>query len=95
VPPQPGFPPGAQPGAPFGIEPTSGLPYSDKSKVVAGLLQIFLGYLGAGRFYTGHIAIAVLQLCFAWATCGIWPIVDGIMMLTGKVRDSEGRPLRE
>ncbi|MGI9208927.1 MAG: TM2 domain-containing protein, partial [Rhodococcus sp. (in: high G+C Gram-positive bacteria)] len=32
-----------------------------------------------------------------WLTCGIggiWPLIDGILMLTGKVRDEHGRPLR-
>jgi TM2 domain-containing membrane protein YozV len=83
------------PQAPYGIEPTTGLPYSDKSRVVAGLLQIFLGTFGAGRFYTGHMGLAVLQLLFSWLTCGIWPLIDGIMMLTGRVTDAQGRPLRE
>ncbi len=95
APPAPGM---MQPNAPFGIEPTTGLPYSDKSKMVAGLLQIFLGSFGAGRFYTGHTGIAIAQIAVSWLTCGvglIWPIIDGIMMMTGKVPDSEGRPLRD
>jgi TM2 domain-containing membrane protein YozV len=73
----------------------SGLPYSPKSRVVAAVLQFAFGVFGAGRFYTGHIGLALAQLFFSWLTCGIWPIVDGVMMLTGKVKDSEGRPLRE
>jgi TM2 domain-containing membrane protein YozV len=81
--------------APYGIEPMTGLPYSDKSRVAAGLLQIFLGTFGVGRFYTGHIGIAVLQLCFGWLTCGIWPLIDGILMLTGRVTDARGLPLRD
>ncbi len=94
----PGGMPGMQmasPNAPYGIEPMTGLPYSDKQKMVAGLLQIFLGTFGVGRFYTGHTGLAILQLCFGWLTCGIWPLIDGIMMLTGKVTDAQGRPLRE
>ena len=93
----PGMPmaPMVSPQAPYGIEPMTGLPYSDKSRVVAGVLQIFLGWCGAGRFYTGHMGLAVLQLLFGWLTCGIWPLIDGIMMLTGKVPDAQGRPLRE
>ena len=83
------------PGAPFGIDPMTGIPFSDKSKVIAGLLQLFLGFFGAGRFYTGHTMIAVLQLLFGWLTCGIWPLVDAIMMFAGKVTDSDGRPLRD
>ncbi len=97
----PGMMPGQMPGgpmmhgAPFGIDPMTGLPFSDKSKMVAGLLQIFLGTFGIGRFYTGHTGIAVAQLLFGWLTCGVWPLVDGILMLMGKVTDAEGRPLRD
>ncbi len=84
-----------QAGAPYGIDAITGLPFSDKSKMVAGLLQIFLGWCGAGRFYTGHMGIAIAQILVGWLTCGIWPLIDGIMMLTGKVTDAEGRPLRD
>ncbi len=101
--PPPGFmpPPGPgmmQPGAPFGVDPMTGMPYSDKSKMVAGLLQIFLGSFGAGRFYTGHTGLAIAQIAVVWLTCGagsIWTLIDGIMMLTGKVPDAQGRPLRD
>jgi TM2 domain-containing membrane protein YozV len=70
---------------------------SDKSKIVAGLLGILLGGLGAGRFYTGHTKIAVLQLVASLCTgIGvIWPIVDGILILINGGTDSEGRPLRD
>jgi TM2 domain-containing membrane protein YozV len=93
-----GAPMQMQMSAPFGIEPMTGMPYSDKSKMVAGLLQLFAGAFGVGRFYTGHIGIAIAQIVVVWASCGIgiiWPIVDGIMMLTGRVTDAEGRPLRD
>jgi TM2 domain-containing membrane protein YozV len=68
------------------------LPYSDKSRVVAGVLQLFLGGFGAGRWYTGHTGLALAQL-FTCGGLGIWALVDGIMMLTGKVTDPDGRPL--
>jgi TM2 domain-containing membrane protein YozV len=83
--------------APFGIEPTTGLPYSSRSKVAAGLLQIFLGGLGIGRFYTGHVGIAIAQIVVTLITCGlgaIWPLIDGIMMLVGNPKDADGRPMR-
>jgi hypothetical protein len=86
---------GMAPHAPYGVDPITGMPFSDKSKIVAGLLQIFLGYFGVGRFYTGHIGLGVAQLLLGWLTCGIWPLVDGIMMLMGKVTDAQGRPLRD
>jgi len=75
-----------------------GRPLSDKSKMVAGLLQIFLGTFGIGRFYLGYNGIAVAQLAVSLLTCGIgaiWPFVDGILILLGKVQDPSGRPLRE
>ncbi|MFF3224322.1 NINE protein [Nocardia suismassiliense] len=85
------------PEAPYGRD-QFGVPFSDKQKLVAGLLQIFLGAFGVGRFYTGYTGIAIAQIAVFWLTCGIgaiWTIIDGILMLTGKVPDSEGRPLRE
>ncbi len=87
-----------QPHAPFGVDPMTGMPFSDKSKILAGLLNIgcaFIGIGGVGRFYTGHIGLGVAQLLLGWATCGIWPIIDGILMLMGKVPDATGRPLRD
>jgi len=59
---------------------------------------LFLGTFGVGRFYTGHIGMAIGQIAAVWLTCGlgvIWPVIDGIMMLAGNVPDSEGRPLRD
>jgi TM2 domain len=93
-----GMPPGGmmmQPNAPFGIDPVSGMPYSDKSKMVAGLLNIFL--FGVGRLYTGHIGLGIAQI-LTTLFCGVgyfWALIDGIMMLTGKVPDAQGRPLRD
>jgi TM2 domain-containing membrane protein YozV len=66
----PGVPSGVpyQPG--YGVEPYGfdqyGRPMSDKSKVVAGLLQLLLGGLlnlgGVGRLYAGHTALGIIQL---------------------------------
>lgn len=89
--PQPGDP------APYGREPGTGAPYSDKSKVAAGVLQLFLGGAGIGRFYTGHTAIAVAQLIVTLVTFGlgaVWGFVDGIVLLASRSTDSRGRPLR-
>lgn len=75
-----------------------GNPLSEKSKLVAGLLQIFIGSFGIGRFYLGYTTIGVLQIVATFLTCGvgaIWPLIDGILIIMGKVPDSEGRTLRE
>ncbi|MFE7462556.1 TM2 domain-containing protein [Streptomyces sp. NPDC057499] len=79
--------------APYGYDPF-GRPYSDKSRNVAGVLSIFLGPLGFGRFYTGHNGMALCQL-FTLGGLGIWTLIDGIILLTvrGKT-DAEGRVLR-
>jgi TM2 domain-containing protein len=94
-PPYGGYPPPYP--SQFGVD-AWGRPVSDKSKLVAGLLQLFLGTFGIGRFYLGYNRIAIAQLAVSLLTCGIgaiWPFVDGILILVGKVQDPSGRPLRE
>ena len=85
------------PGAPYGIHPRTGLPYSDKSKLVAGLLQILLP-LGIGRMYMGQTGLGVAQLVVTLVTCGIgaiWPFIDGIVILVSDdPKDADGRVLR-
>ncbi len=88
------------PAAPFGRHPVTGQPLSDKSKTVAGLLQLLslLGIGGIGRIYLGDIGVGVAQLLVGWLTCGIgliWSLVDAILILTDKVQDPRGRPLRD
>ncbi|MEI5674540.1 MULTISPECIES: TM2 domain-containing protein [unclassified Nocardioides] len=92
----PGAPYGASPAAPYGIHPMTGIPYSEKSKLVAGLLQILLP-LGIGRFYIGDTGIGVAQLLVTLFTCGIgslWPIIDGIILLASDSKDAQGLMLR-
>ncbi|WP_084635179.1 NINE protein [Propionicicella superfundia] len=82
--------------APYGVDPATGLPYSSKSKIAAGLLGIFLGGLGIGRFYTGHVGLGIAQLLltvFGFGAGSIWGFIDGIVMLAGSPRDSNGLPL--
>jgi hypothetical protein len=67
---------------------------SDKSKMVAGLLCLFLGAYGVGRFYLGYTGLGVAQLCTCGG-CGIWSIIDAITCFTGKMTDAKGRPLRD
>jgi TM2 domain-containing membrane protein YozV len=94
------FPPSATYGAGgyYGVD-AYGRPMSDKSKLVAGLLQLFLGGLGVGRFYLGYIGIGFAQLAISVVTLGIagwvWPLIDAILIFTNKVTDAEGRKLRD
>jgi len=102
-PPYPQYPapgPYLDPAAPFGRHPVTGQPFSDKSKIIAGLLQLLslVGIGGIGRFYVGDIGMGVAQLLVGWLTCGIgliWSIVDAVLILTDKVPDPQGRPLRD
>jgi hypothetical protein len=64
----------------------------DKEWLITLLLCIFVGSLGAHRFYTGHFGIGVVQL-LTLGLCGIWTIIDLISILTGNYRDAWGRPL--
>ncbi len=65
-----------------------------KDWLTALLLCIFLGWLGIHRFYTGNTVIGVIQLLTAGG-CGIWWIVDFILILTDSYRDSNGLPLKK
>lgn len=76
-----------------------------KSKIAAGLLAIFLGYLGVHNFYLGYKNKAIIQLVVSLVggilTCGIatavisiWALIEGIMILAGSINvDADGMPL--
>lgn len=77
-----------------------------KSKMAAGLLGIFLGYLGIHNFYLGYTGKAIAQLLLTligWIACGIgptvaaiWGFIEGILILTGSINvDAEGNTLRD
>lgn len=110
-PPPRGYPVPGYPGyfhAPYGRHPVTGEPLSEKSKVIAGLLQLLglVGVLGIGRLYIGDTALGVTQLISGLAlgivTCGvgfllpvIWGIIDAVLIFSDKARDAQGRPLRD
>jgi TM2 domain-containing membrane protein YozV len=79
----------------------TGEPFSEKSKVIAGLLQLLglFGFVGLGRIYLGQTGLGIAQLLVGFVTCFIgaiiWGLVDAILILTDKVRDPQGRPLRD
>ncbi len=74
-----------------------------KSKLVAGLLGIFLGYLGVHNFYLGYTGKAVAQLLITVLTCGagamvtsIWGLIEGILIITGSIdKDANNVPLKD
>lgn len=76
-----------------------------KSKLVGGLLGIFLGSLGVHNFYLGYTSKGVAQvllttigacLIFGPAISAIWGLVEGILILTGSINvDADGVPLKD
>jgi len=67
-------------------------PNEGKEWLTTLLLCIFLGYLGIHRFYTGHTAIGIAQL-LTLGGCGIWVLIDLILIVTGSYKAKDGRPL--
>ncbi len=69
-----------------------------KSKMVAGLLGIFLGGLGIHNFYLGFTGKAIAQIALSFC-CGIgyiWGLIEGIMILSGSIKaDAKGVPLKD
>lgn len=82
---------------------------SSRSRVTAGLLGIFLGSLGVHRFYLGYTGVGLIMLllslslgtasilCVPGAGCGfvgLWGFIEGIVCLSGGMRDADGLELR-
>jgi len=67
-------------------------PEGQKDWLIALLLSIFLGGLGIDRFYLGYIGLGILKL-ITGGGCGIWWLIDLILIATNKLKDAEGREL--
>ena len=65
---------------------------SDKDWTTLLILSVLLGGLGVDRFYAGHIGLGVLKLLTVGG-CGIWALIDIIMVATGKFTDADGLPI--
>ena len=74
------------------VPPSSMAQAGGKEKVVAGLLAIFLGWLGIHYFYLGKTTAGIITIVLSACTCGIWSLlmlVQGILMLTMSDADFE------
>lgn len=61
--------------------------------IVALLLSIFLGGLGVDRFYLGYTGLGVAKL-LTLGGCGIWSLIDIILIAAGKMQDADGQDLK-
>jgi hypothetical protein len=57
--------------------------YPGPNRVVAALLAIFLGSLGAHKFYLGRIGLGILYLLLCWTFLpGFIGLIEGFLYLT-------------
>jgi hypothetical protein len=67
--------------------------FSDKDWLTTLLISFFLGQLGIDRFLLGYTTLGVLKL-ITCGGCGLWWLIDVILVATGGMTDADGRPLR-
>lgn len=64
-------------------------PEGDKSFITTLVLSLFLGFVGADRFYLGKTGTALLKMV-TFGGWGLWWLVDVVLTISGNQRDSLG-----
>jgi TM2 domain-containing membrane protein YozV len=64
-----------------------------KSWLTTFMLAWFLGGFGIDRFYTGRTGLGIGKL-LTNAACGVWGLIDILLLLFGRYRDAEGNSLQ-
>ncbi|MDZ7786172.1 MAG: TM2 domain-containing protein [Candidatus Saccharibacteria bacterium] len=65
-----------------------------KDYLATWLLSYFLGIFGVDRFYLGYTGLGVLKL-ITLGGCGLWALIDWVLVFAGVMKDSEGRPMKD
>ena len=66
---------------------------SNHSKMTLAIICFFLGVIGIHRFMVGKIGTGVLMI-ITLGGCGIWALIDFIVILTGGFTDSDGNKIK-
>ena len=67
-------------------------PTPPKDFTTALLLSLFLGGFGVDRFYLGYTGLGIAKL-FTLGGCGIWALIDFILIASRKIPAADGTPL--
>jgi hypothetical protein len=67
---------------------------NDKNQTTALILSIFVGWLGVDRFYLGYVGLGILKL-ITFGGCGIWWLIDLILIAMNKLKDADGNQLEK
>mgnify|MGYP003289460521 CR=1 FL=1 len=78
------------------VEP---IPTTQHYKLLAGILGLTLGFIGAHNFYLGYKKRAIIQLLLTIFSAGtisiIWGIIEGFIILSSSTyRDANGNLLK-
>jgi hypothetical protein len=98
-----GYPQQGYPQQPYGQQPYPQQPYGyqqpqgygpqmGKDWTTTLLLSVFLGGFGVDRFYVGKTGTGIIKL-LTLGGCGVWWLVDIILIATGSFTDANGQPL--
>ncbi len=67
--------------------------FSDKDWLTTLIISFLVGWFGIDRFYLGYTGLGILKL-ITFGGCGIWYVVDLILIAMGNLDDAEHQPLR-
>jgi len=66
---------------------------TNHSKMILAIICFFLGVIGIHRFMVGKVGTGVLMI-ITLGGCGIWALIDFIVILTGGFTDKDGNKIK-